>query len=519
MLTELINEPAALAALAAALGGAGCAGAWLARRTARAAPRRTRVGAASDEDRVTGLQSRPGFESTLVERIGVAERAGSELCVLHVGLDGFRIVNDTHGHEVGDRVLRAAADRLRTLCGASTPICRAGGDEFAIAFGAPGSAGEVLARRIVDSFGEALVVDGQSIAVGVSVGMALAPEHGSSARLIAMAAAAMRSVKRSGGGAHAIFDPRIEAQQRAEFAIARELRHAIEKRELELVYQPKVDATSLKVTGVEALLRWRHPKLGVVAPLRFVPIAEKHGLIEAIGNWVLDAALKQAALWGRVGLAMRVAVNVSGWQLRQDDFATRLEKGLKSHGVKPADFTCEIAGPVAMENTAVTRRALARLAKTGVRIAIDDFGAGHPGLSTLRQLPAAELKLDHAFVAGIADSAEARSAVEAAVRLARTLGRSVVAEGVETEAQRQLLVQLGCDELQGYLFAKPMSARAIAIWVADAPTALAQTFRPSLFQETMAYDIARTQVMEPRTEIMNPRTIIEPRAARELATE
>ncbi len=509
MLTELIHEPAAAAALAGLLVAAAFAGAWLARRTTRKAPHRANADAASDTDPVTGLMTRARFEQVLVDRIASADRAGSDLCVLHVGLDGFRIINDTHGHEVGDQVLRATAARLRGLCGASTPLCRVGGDEFAIAFSAPRPAGEVLARRLVDAFGEALDVDGQTIPIGISVGMAMAPEHGNSPRLIAMAAAAMRWVKRSGGGSHATFDPRIEAQQRAEFGIARDLRHAIEKRELELVYQPKIDANSLQVTGVEALLRWRHPKLGVVAPMRFVAIAEKHGLIEAIGNWVLDTALKQAADWNRIGLSMRVAVNLSGYQIRQDDFATRLEKGLKAHGLQPAKFTCEITEAVATENTAVTRSALARLAKIGVHIAIDDFGTGHSGLSTLRRLPAQELKLDHSFVSGIVDSTEAQVAVEAVVQTARAHHLKVVAEGVETEPQRDLLVQLGCDELQGYLFAKPMSARAIAIWVADAPTALAQTFRPSLFQETMAYD--------PPTEVMSPPTIVEPRAARKVA--
>jgi diguanylate cyclase (GGDEF)-like protein len=509
MLTELIHEPAAAAALAGLLVTAALAGAWLARRTTRPAPRRRRADAASDADPVTGLMERARFEQILVERIASADRAGSDLCVLHVGLDGFRIVNDTHGHEVGDQVLRATAARLRGLCGASTALSRVGGDEFAIAFSAPGPASEVLARRLVEAFGEPLDIEGQAIPIGISVGMAIAPEHGNGPRLIAMAAAAMRWVKHSGGGSYATFDPRIEAQQRAELGIARDLRHAIEKRELELVYQPKIDAVSMQVTGVEALLRWRHPKLGVVAPMRFVPIAEKHGLIEAIGNWVLDSALKQAADWNRIGLSMRVAVNLSGYQIRQDDFAARLEKGLKANGLQPAKFTCEITEAVATENTAVTRNALARLAKIGVQIAIDDFGSGHSGLSTLRRLPAQELKLDQALVSAIGDGVEAQAAVEAVVKTAHAHHLKVVAEGVETEPQRSLLVQLGCDELQGYLFAKPMSARAIAIWVADAPTALAQTFKPTLFQETMA--------CYPPTELMSPPTIVEPRGARRVS--
>jgi EAL domain-containing protein (putative c-di-GMP-specific phosphodiesterase class I) len=332
----------------------------------------------------------------------------------------------------------------------------------------------------------------------VSVGVALFPKHGGSVQLIQRAAAAMRAVKRSGGGSHALFDPRIETEQREELKIAQELRQAIARCELELVYQPKIDATSLQVTAVEALLRWKHPHLGMVSPARFIPIAEKHGLIESIGNWVLEAALDQAAAWRKAGLRMRVAINVSGFQMRQDDFARRLETGLRAHGLQPNRFTCEITESVAMEDTQVTRSAFDRLGKLGVHVSIDDFGTGHSSLATLRRLPAQELKIDRAFVADMATDPDARAIVEAVLTMARALGLRAVAEGVETPAQRDLLVQMGCDELQGYLFAKPMSARAIVLWAMDAPTSLAQTFRPSLFKDTAITDSAPTEILPSR---------------------
>jgi EAL domain-containing protein (putative c-di-GMP-specific phosphodiesterase class I) len=240
------------------------------------------------------------------------------------------------------------------------------------------------------------------------------------------------------------------------------------------------------------LLRWRHPTLGVVSPTRFIPIAERHGMIESIGNWVLETALKQAAAWREAGLRMRVAINVSGYQMRQDDFAVSLERGLKKHKLQPGRFTCEITESVAMEDTAVTRRAFARLSKIGVHVSIDDFGTGYSSLATLRRLPAQELKIDQAFVTDIVHCDEARAIVRAVIEMARALGLEVVAEGVENEAQRDLLVRLGCDKLQGYLFAKPMGARAIAIWAADERKDSTPSFRSSLFTETLLGEAAPT---------------------------
>jgi diguanylate cyclase len=443
---------------------------------------------AAELDPVTGLMTRDRFELALQDRLLLAEKQGRDSCVLHVGLDGFRLIVDDKGTAFAHRLLTVAAARLRALADASTPCARLAGDEFALWLDAPREAGEKLALRITQAFAAPVNVDGHELELGASVGLAVAPEHGTGPRLIGKAAAATRAVQRSGGAGHAVFDPRIEAAHNDELSIARELQEAIAKRQLELFFQPKIDARQLDVSAVEALLRWRHPAMGLVSPARFIPIAERQGLIEALGQWVLEGALKQAATWRSAGLTLHVAVNIAGAQFRRDDFAAKLERSLKTHGVPAGLLTCEIAEAVALEDTEATRRAFARLHKLGVRIAIGDFSGHATGLATLASLPVHEVKVGRALVAALANDGDARRAVEQIVAAARTRTLRVVAEGVESEAQRDQVVRLGCDELQGYLFAKPMSARAVALWAVDASRNLAQTFRPSQFKDTQPYE-------------------------------
>jgi EAL domain-containing protein (putative c-di-GMP-specific phosphodiesterase class I) len=281
-----------------------------------------------------------------------------------------------------------------------------------------------------------------------------------------------------------VFEPRMAADTRDQAELLHDLRHAVANGELELYYQPKVRARGLRVTSAEALLRWHHPVRGLVSPGVFIPIAERYGLIRAIGHWVIEEACRQAAEWRDSGLRMRVAINVSATQLRADDFVDRLAAVLKSHRLKPSRFTCEITESVAMEDTQATQRAFERLHRAGLRVSIDDFGVGQASLSYLRRLPAAELKIDASFVRDLEQGAEARSIVEAVVRLAHALKLRVVAEGVETEAQAELLIQLGCDELQGYLFAKPMPARAVMLWASGQDDPARPRIADSLFHDT-----------------------------------
>ncbi len=455
---------------------------------------RTRLEAANSQldemrsrDTLTGLALRPAFEAALDEAVLASDRGGgAALALLVIGLDDFRPLNEGYGRAAGDAVLMQAARRLGQALPPPLAVSRLGGDEFALLVPADAAEAGALAERVLAALQLPYAAEGLTLQLSASIGIAIYPQHGSRPQLAPHAALAMHSVKRLGGAGHAFYDPAMAVDQREQAELLQALRHAVERGQLRLVYQPKVDAKSLQITAAEALLRWQHPQRGTVSPEVFIPLAEKHGLIVPIGRWVVEEACRQAAHWRGLGLRMRVAINVSGHQLRQDDFVPHIERQLRDHGIPPGRFTCEITESVAMEDTAQTRAAFERLGRAGLHVSIDDFGTGHSSLANLRRLPAAELKIDRAFVTDLAGSERARSLVRAIVQMACTLGLRVVAEGVETAAQRDVLLALGCDELQGWLFARPMSATALALWAADddAHAGSAAMFRPSLFDPT-----------------------------------
>jgi EAL domain-containing protein (putative c-di-GMP-specific phosphodiesterase class I) len=312
------------------------------------------------------------------------------------------------------------------------------------------------------------------------------PEHGAMSTLIGHAEAAMRTAKSAGGASHAFFEARMINGSRDQAELLRDLRAALERGQLELYYQPKIHAPSGEITGAEALMRWHHPQRGMVSPGVFIPIAERYGLIGALGLWVIDEACRQVRAWRDSGLRMRVAINLSVHQLRQPDLAERIGAALQRHQINPDLITCEITESSAMEDTDVTMRVLGQLATLGVHISIDDFGTGHSSLSYLRKLPAHELKIDRSFVLDLETSDDARKVASAVINLAKALNLQVVAEGVETEGQNRILRELGCDQLQGYLFAKPMSAKALVVWAMDDVGPRTIGFRASLFKETLA---------------------------------
>ena len=471
------------AAVAAGLAAPLAAWAWLRQRRPGASAN-ANAGPAPDTDAVTGLPVRTAFEDALDGASHRCDRDGSTLTILYLGLDNFRMVNDAYGHAAGDRLLGQVAQRLRAAVPDAIGMTRNAGDEFMLAVFGGREQAHRAATQLREQIRRSFHVDGHDLSLDASVGLAIYPQHGSRPRLLSHAAAAMRAVKQAGGGAFAEFEPSMAVNMREQAELLRDLRQAVSRGALQLVYQPKIDAHSLQVTAAEALLRWHDPKRGVVSPTVFVPVAEKHGLIVDIGRWVIEEATRQAGAWRDQGLRMRVAVNISGHQLRQDDMVDHLCGCLKRHGIPPSRFTLEITETVAMEDTRVTHEAFERLRAAGVHVSIDDFGTGHSSLSTLRQLPAAELKIDRAFVTDLETSADARSIAVAIVKMAHTLDLRVVAEGVETEAQRDWLVQMGCDELQGYLFAKPMSPTALGIWAAGETGPSTVGFRDSLFKET-----------------------------------
>ncbi|HEY4081959.1 MAG TPA: EAL domain-containing protein [Burkholderiaceae bacterium] len=442
-------------------------------------------------DPLTGLANRLLFEDRLQHALARCERnthsrASSRrqerLAVLCIDLDGFKPVNDSLGHSAGDEVLRVVAQRLRGSARESGTIARIGGDEFMLLMeDVSGSADAVaVARRLLKALEAPIVHQQQPLHVSASIGIALHPEHGGD-KLMQHADAAMYAAKRAGGKTFVVFEEHMDARAADQMALQTDLRKALANNELSLHYQPKFDCRRSQLRGVEALLRWNHPQRGSVPPTVFIAVAERFGLINTLGNWVIDEACRQIQVWDGQGLRLRVAINLSVHQLRQADLAARIESALKRHEVDPERLLCEITESVAMEDTRSSLEAFQRLQGIGVYLAIDDFGTGYSSLSYLRQIPARQLKVDRSFIQDLETSADARAVVDAVIRLAHGLSLVVVAEGVETAAQRDILIQMGCDELQGYLLAHPMPADSVLDWASGRKPEGAAPFSPSIY--------------------------------------
>jgi len=419
------------------------------------------------QDPLTGLPNRPHLEERMERLLGHVGRSPAAMAVLFIDIDGFKAVNESFGHAAGDEVLQEIGRRLSGLARPQDTAARIGGDEFLLLVAAPGSheAAAAAAQRTLHALvAPYALARGNQVRLSCSIGIAVFPEHGPTGRLIGNADAAMFAVKRTGGSTYAFFEPRMELDASDQLALQSDLRQSIERGELALSYQPKVDARTGEFTGVEALVRWQHTARGAVGPSELIPVAERFGLIGVLGEWVLDEACRQIRAWENAGLRIRVAVNLSAHQLRQDDLVQRIRRTLARHRVEATLLTFEITESVAMEDTTATLRTFAQLARAGASLAIDDFGTGHSSLSYLRTLPAQQLKIDRSFVSDLGQSGDAMAVVDAVIRLAHALGLRVVAEGVETERQRDILQTLGCDEFQGYLFAHPMDAERLALW-------------------------------------------------------
>jgi diguanylate cyclase len=442
----------------------------------------------SYRDGLTRLPNRLMFDGTLAQAVQHAEQTGERMALLFIDLDGFKPVNESLGHHVGDLMLREIATRLKRFSRPGDRIAHLGGDEFLVLIcnNPSNDDARILAERLQASIGEPCNMNGREAAVSSSVGIAMYPEHGVLSDLIAHAEAAMRAAKSNGGASYCFFETRMVSGAREQFDLLRDLRRALAEGQLQLLYQPKVHAPSGEITGAEALMRWHHPQRGLVGPSVFIPIAERFGLIGAIGNWLIDEACWQAGVWRDEGLRMRVAINLSAYQLRHADLADRIDAALRRNRINPQLLTCEITESVAMEDASNAIRMVEKLGAMGVNISIDDFGTGYSSLAYLRKLHAGELKIDRSFVLDLETSADARAVVDAVVKLAQALGLKVVAEGVETEAQHQILRSFGCHELQGYLFARPMSAVALSAWAMEDDSTRGIDFSDSLYRPTAA---------------------------------
>jgi diguanylate cyclase (GGDEF)-like protein len=419
-------------------------------------------------DSLTGLPNRALFMDRLDHALLHARRHGETIAVLFLDLDRFKVVNDSLGHLVGDHLLSAVATRIQACVRDEDTVARLGGDEFTVLLEnvAEGDEAVRVAGRIASALGDAFRLGGLEVFVTASVGIALnTPNHDDGTALLRDADVAMYRAKPGGRSRYEIFDPSMNVAALERLALESDLHHAVGPggcAEFQVHYQPLVELASGRVAGLEALVRWRHPRRGLLAPGAFVALAEETGLIVPLGRWVLREACRQARAWQGVagGHRLLMNVNLSARQLQDPDLATEVARTLAETGLAPNCLELEITESVLMSDAESSGRALAALQGLGVRLAIDDFGTGYSSLAYLKHLPVDTLKIDRSFVAGVARDPADAAIVGAVVTLARALGLAVTAEGVETAAELAHLQGLGCDRGQGYYFARPLPPEA-----------------------------------------------------------
>jgi diguanylate cyclase (GGDEF)-like protein len=411
-------------------------------------------------DALTGLLNRAGLAARVEHAASQSRREGGGYALLFIDLDRFRQINDSLGHETGDRVLLAVGQRIQACLRHDDVLARLGGDQFAVLVAnADQGAAEATARRVLNVVAQPCNVDGAPFTLTCSIGMALAPSHGQRIDELARhAEAAMRAVKNGGRAAFRLHQARAEGDRRLHMRLDHAMRQALVSSRFRLHYQPQVDLASGVIVGAEALLRWRDPEMGEIPPGRFIPVAEDSGFIVALGDWVLSQAVRQAALWHSKGLSLPIAVNVSALQFQQAQFIDRVAGVLAVSGLPPRLLELELTESILVHDAEDALNRLHALERLGVQVSIDDFGTGYSSLSYLKRFPIGKLKIDRSFVMGLpADDSDA-AIVRAILQMARALGKKVIAEGVETEAQRQFLQDAGCDEFQGFLAAPALDA-------------------------------------------------------------
>ena len=416
-------------------------------------------------DDLTGLPDRSLLREHLTLALARARDDESEVALLHVGLDDFRLVNDSLGYDAGDGVLCEVASRLRGALRQTNVVARPGEDRFCVMLAdldrSAADVIEIVVGQIMAAVEEPLSVNGSSFQLGASIGVSVFPVDAEDEEtLMRHAEAAMHEAKGAGRGHFVVYAGGTqEALER--LTMTARLREALRRDDLVLHYQPIVELPDGRPAGVEALLRWRDGNRGLIPPLKFIPVAEYTGLIQAIGDWVLDRACGQAREWQLAGLRVPVSVNVSLRQFAATGFAAGVARRLAEHALDPSMLMLEITESTAMRDPACVEPVFAELHQAGVRIAIDDFGAGYSSLSRLQRMPVDFLKIDRALLAGAPEDAEAARLAVAAVDLVRSLGRTAIAEGVETEEQRRFLAELGCPLAQGFHFARPLPAEEV----------------------------------------------------------
>jgi diguanylate cyclase (GGDEF)-like protein len=419
--------------------------------------------ALAHQDALTGLPNRVVLRNRLEQALAGVRNQGRTIAVSYLDLDRFKDVNDSFGHETGDELLKAVADRLRSCIPNDDEyhtgelVARFGGDEFAILQTAVRKPDEsaVLASRVVDALRAPFSIDGQEIFIGTSIGIALAQEDVTASQILKHADMALYRAKADGGGTFRFFEPEMDVQLQARRALEVDLRKALANREFELFYQPQINIEENEIGGFEALLRWHHPERGLVSPAEFIPVAEDTGLISPLGEWVIEEACREAASWPR---KIKVAVNLSPVQFRNRGLVQSVSRALASSGLAPNRLELEITESVLLQDNESTIATLYQLRRLGVRIAMDDFGTGYSSLSYLRSFPFDKIKIDQSFVRELSSRADCLAIVQSVASLGASLGMPTVAEGVETEDQLRQVQAAGCTDAQGYYFGRPTPA-------------------------------------------------------------
>ena len=423
-------------------------------------------------DALTGLPNRRLFAEQLERTLQRASRTSADCALLHINLDRFKQINDVLGHKRGDILLQEVAKRLGRsirvtdslgssgVPEATNPLSRVGADEFSVLLPGMGKVdlASRVARRILKDLSTPFDLDGNATFVTASIGISFYPNDGDNAEtLLGSAVSATSHAKKRGCSNFEFYDPSLNLEAAERLKLENQLRQAVENKEIRVYYQPKVEINSRKIIGAEALMRWEHPELGFVGPEQFIPIAEEAGLIGALGEWILRTSCMQNQAWQSAGLPpISIAVNVSAMQFQGEGFVEVVANSLRASQMDPKYLVLELTESVIMENPDETVTMLNAIKEMGVRISVDDFGTGYSSFSSLKRFPIDELKIDRSFVQNIPDDKDDAAIANAIVLIAHTLGLTVVAEGVETEAQLEFLGGCGCDTYQGYLCSRPL---------------------------------------------------------------
>ncbi len=418
-------------------------------------------------DALTGLPNRTLLFEALESAIEAARARGTTAALMLMDLDRFKEVNDTFGHQFGDALLKQVAFRLQNQMRNADVVARLGGDEFAIVLPSTADAHScaITARRILNTLEQPFVVEAQVLEVGASIGIALYPEHGTDARtLLRRADVAMYDAKQKQSG-YSFHREDGDARTADQMSLVVELRRAIEAKELELHYQPKLHMRSGLMTRCEVLMRWNHPQRGLLAPSAFIPAAERTGLIRAMTDWLLNAALQQCRAWQDEGAPIHLAVNVSAKSLLDHNLPSKVQAALDRWQVDPRFLKIEITESSIMADPAHALAILSMLQSMGVRLSVDDFGTGYSSLTHLRELPIDEIKIDKSFVMGMTTSEADAAIVRTMIDLGHNLGKQVCAEGVEDEQMWRMLAEFGCDLAQGYWISRPKPAAELMDWL------------------------------------------------------